>query len=632
MSGFFSDKELQSTSRPDGKVYSCASCGLYQNVNSPKMKPFGEFKRHIMTIGEAPGCISGDSLIEVAFRDKTKHPDGIAMKDLVGKDFHVYSFDIQNQKLTIGKVNRVWKTGTKPVFKVTYEWKYADGNKVTHLQNSIKVTNNHPFLLKKPSKRDPFKGINDMNTIYLSLNRGLSVDHSLQPFHRANRDYSFIGPFAKSMIKESRFLLQYKLGRFLKGKEQCHHKNENKLDDQKDNLIDNHKIISIEYAGEEEVYDMEVEEYHNFAVNGIFVHNSTEDERGRPWQGKTGRLLKRTLQELGVDLFEDCISLNACHCRPCNEAGDNRTPALEEINSCRRATLKYIAEYQPKVVILLGGSAVQSVIGHRWKKDLGGISKWRGWAIPDQDLKCWILPVFHPSYVSREDAQVMTIWKADLRRAIEHTNLRFPKNKEPRIDFITDLKPLTSIREHLSLMAFDYETTGLKPHRPGHRIICVAIAITADHAYTFLMPKTKGGWKPFADILEDPTISKMAHNIKYEDTWTTIRLRISIRNWEWDSMQAAHVQDNRQGITGLKFQVYVNFGVIDYASEITPYLKAPAAEEKSHGGNSFNRIQELLDQPGGPEKLLTYCAYDAIWEYRLAMKQIKELNYDFLPF
>jgi uracil-DNA glycosylase family 4 len=357
-----------------------------------------------------------------------------------------------------------------------------------------------------------------------------------------------------------------------------------------------------------------------------------EDERGKPWQGKSGRVLKRALRELGVDLFEDCITLYACHCRTCGADGTDREPSGEEVSSCRRTTLKYIADYQPKIIILFGISAVQSVIGGRWKKDLGKIGKWRGWAIPDQDLKSWILPMFPPSYVSREDKQVETIWKQDLKRAITHEQIPFPKNKKPEITVLTDLTDLTTIGEHMSIMAFDYETTGLKPHAPGHRIICAAIAPSPDRAYTFMMPDTKRKRKPFTDLLTNPFITKMAQNMKYEDTWSIVRLRVEVKNWGWDSMQAAHVLDNRQGSTSLKFQVYVHFGVIDYASEVAPYLKATAAKEKEHGGNAINRIQELLNQPDGEKKVLMYCGWDAIWEYRLAMKQIKELDYDFLPF
>ena len=35
----------------------------------------------------------------------------------------------------------------------------------------------------------------------------------------------------------------------------------------------NHKVVSIEYCGREDVYDLSVDKYHNFAANNIFVHN-----------------------------------------------------------------------------------------------------------------------------------------------------------------------------------------------------------------------------------------------------------------------------------------------------------------------------------------------------------------------
>ncbi len=38
--------------------------------------------------------------------------------------------------------------------------------------------------------------------------------------------------------------------------------------------IRNHRVVSIEEVGEHEVYDMEVPGLHNFAANGVFVHNS----------------------------------------------------------------------------------------------------------------------------------------------------------------------------------------------------------------------------------------------------------------------------------------------------------------------------------------------------------------------
>ena len=96
-----------------------------------------------------------------------------------------------------------------------------------------------------------------------------------------------------------------------------------------------------------------------------------EDQRNKPWQGKTGRLLQKTYRRLGIDLFEDCLNINAVNCSP----KDNRTPTNYEVDCCRKNLLKIIEENQPKVIIVLGGSALHSILGHRWKKDLGGISK-----------------------------------------------------------------------------------------------------------------------------------------------------------------------------------------------------------------------------------------------------------------
>ena len=343
----------------------------------------------------------------------------------------------------------------------------------------------------------------------------------------------------------------------------------------------------------------------------------TEDLRGKHWQGKTGRLLKKAYEKLGIDLFEDCLNINAVNCRP----PSGRTPTPYEIDCCRKTILNAIAEYKPKVIVLLGGASLISVIGHRWKKDLGGIAKWRGWAIPDQDFKAWICPTFHPSFVIRTEKEVETIWMTDLKNAVEHLDIPFKKYREPVIQIIDDLKHLDKFKTNR--VGIDYETTGLKPHAKGHRIVCASVAYNADCCYAFMMPNTPFEREPFTKLLGNTLVSKMAHNMKYEAAWSRVRLKQTVVNWEWDSMIAAHTLDNRPGITGLKFQTYVRFGVIDYSSEISPYLKAT----DSKNANAINRIMELVEQPGGKEKLLRYCALDTIFEFRLALLQMEELNY-----
>ncbi len=364
-----------------------------------------------------------------------------------------------------------------------------------------------------------------------------------------------------------------------------------------------------------------------------------EDYTGRPWQGRTGKLLQRTYRKLGIDLFQDCLNINTVNCRPSDPIGHNRTPTNYEVECCRRSVVNVINTYKPKVIVLFGNQAVFSLIGHRWKKDLGGITKWRGWTIPDQDFQTWICPTFHPSYVERADKDGFnktveyTIWKQDLKQAIglleegEYQGKKyllhlFPILKEPKIEFITDLSILDKIKS--GEIAFDYETTGIKPQAEGHKIVCCSIADSPDHCYVFMMPKTREELKPFIRLLKSKR-GKIAQNMKYEHAWTKKLLHVTVRNWVWDTMIYTHVMDNRQSITGLKFQVYVQFGVVDYASDVSQYLES---SDKETGSNSINNIDKLLKRAGGKKLLMTYCGYDSIYEYRLAEKQ----RMNILPF
>jgi uracil-DNA glycosylase family 4 len=342
-----------------------------------------------------------------------------------------------------------------------------------------------------------------------------------------------------------------------------------------------------------------------------------DDYRGKPFQGAHGRLLQQAYSDMGIDLFEDCINLNSVNCYPTDKDGKPREPSPVEVDTCRKSILAHIRKYKPKVIVLLGDNPVDSVIGSRWKSDLGTIGRWRGWAIPDQEYKAWLIPAFSPGFVSQrpKNPEVYNIWKKDLLQVKEKLNEKFPVVKTPVIEVIDDFSCLDKIID--GVVAFDYETTGLKPHGEGHKIVCVSIADTPDHVYVSMMPESKSGRKSFLKLLTNNRIGKMAHNMKFELAWSYEILKTEVDYWRWDSMLAAHILDNRENSTSLKFQAYVQFGVDDYAEEISPFLKA--SDDKN--ANSLNRILELVARPGGQEQLLTYCGLDSIYEYRLAMLQ-----------
>ncbi len=351
---------------------------------------------------------------------------------------------------------------------------------------------------------------------------------------------------------------------------------------------------------------------------------AAEDHTGRPWSGSGGRLLRKVLERHGVDLDEDCLSYYCVLCRVVDEKGNDREPNAEDVAGCRRSVLRTVQEHMPRLIILAGPWAVESLIGYRWGGQ-PGIETWRGWVIPDQDLKCWVAPVYHPESIGKDDRARELIFDQDLERALRRAEKEWPRLKRPKIEVIEDLEPLSRIRS--GLVAFDYETTGIKPHAPGHRVVCAAVATGEDHCYAFMMPGTKKEREPWLRFLADPTVGKMAHNMKFEENWSAVRLRQPVAGWEWDSMLAAHILDNRSRVTGLKFQTYVRLGVVDYASEISPWLKSG-----TNDGNAMNKILELVETKKGREALLEYCALDAVYEYRIAMQQIDEIGYDFLPF
>jgi DNA polymerase-1 len=117
--------------------------------------------------------------------------------------------------------------------------------------------------------------------------------------------------------------------------------------------------------------------------------------------------------------------------------------------------------------------------------------------------------------------------------------------------------------------------------------------------------------------LTNRNIKKVGQNIKYEDRWTRTILGYQIRGWEWDTQTASHILDNRKGITGLDFQVYVNFGVIGYGEKIEKYKES----DKNNKSNGFNRMKEAP-----LNELLEYQGKDALFTEMLYKKQRPQFN------
>ena len=350
---------------------------------------------------------------------------------------------------------------------------------------------------------------------------------------------------------------------------------------------------------------------------------SEEDERNKQLVGKIGQYLRRKLLQRGIDLDVDCRKINAINCRP----PENRKPTDNEIICCRSRVWAEIEQMKPRAILLLGGSAIKSFLGHRWKKDLGAISKWRGWTIPDRDTGAWVFPTFHPSYIERsaDNPAVEKIFDMDLDRFAASYNDDFPQfaPEENRVEILYSERELYQrlqmLLEFPQEIAIDFETTGLKPHAPGHKIITCAFAFGTGAAIAFPMPSGRTR-EMLKKVFADEKIAKVAHNLQFENNWSSVFLGTEIKGWVWDTMLMSHVLDNRQGVTGLKFQAYVNFGRVDYDSHLEKYIQN-APEKKKKGSNAINLIESAP-----LEDILLYNGMDVIFTMGLKQKQRAHLQ------
>jgi len=333
-----------------------------------------------------------------------------------------------------------------------------------------------------------------------------------------------------------------------------------------------------------------------------------EDEQGF-LNNKAGKYLQETLKELDINLFEDCYIIPAIRCK------SKGIPTNSDIKLCKGNLLREIEILLPKKIITFGKIALESLIGH--KESVTTYEQWIGFNIPDQEYKCFIYPIYSPSYIlhNEKDQVLQKIFRDNLYNAI-NDNRKF-KAYKVEVEICNENKAFYNLTNLNSLkeetVAIDIETTGLKPHRKGHEIY--SIAITQSNLFTFsflLNDKVKGVLK---QILQNPNIKKIIQNCQFEYKWIAWQntLNVKINNIIWDTQLAVHILDNRKKITGLKFQTYINFGISDYSQNMKKYLEA-----KEKGGNEFNEIKKAPIN-----ELLTYNGYDAYFTMLLYQKQIR---------
>lgn len=341
-----------------------------------------------------------------------------------------------------------------------------------------------------------------------------------------------------------------------------------------------------------------------------------EDERGEQFVGKSGSLLRTTLERLGVDL-DDCTKTNSFICRPPSNLAQDLY-----IESCRPNLLKAVRDHKPRVIVLLGGSAVKGLIPSERDDAVGSITKWVGWQIPSHEHQAWICPTYHPSYLLRmKDPVLDLLFRGHLRSAIKLEETPIPgeplETLKKRVEIVTSEREtrlkLKDLAKRKGILAFDYESTGIKPDHPKHRIVSCSFCLDGEGTWAGMI--TPDLHRYLSRVLKREKLLKVASNLKNEERWTIAKLGHPVASWFWDTMLASHVMDNRGQISGLKFQSFVRFGIADYDSAVEGFLK-------STDGSGFNRIHEIPVRD-----LLLYNGLDSLLEFRLMVLQREAMRF-----
>ena len=143
-----------------------------------------------------------------------------------------------------------------------------------------------------------------------------------------------------------------------------------------------------------------------------------EDQMGKPFVGDAGALLNKMLKSIDIEREKIYIT-NVVNFRPPN----NRKPEPAEITRYSEFLKTHISIINPKILVLMGSTAMESLFGSKIK-----ISKERGiWKeLIVNNKKYLVMITFHPAYLLRQPDQKKYSWAdlKEIRKKIDSLQLK----------------------------------------------------------------------------------------------------------------------------------------------------------------------------------------------------------------
>lgn len=348
-------------------------------------------------------------------------------------------------------------------------------------------------------------------------------------------------------------------------------------------------------------------EYYGRDVDVMFIAEApgaSENQAKRPFIGRSGRILRRTVQRANHGTHVGVAYGNVVRCRPTKQRQgeiQDRLPTAQEMKCCRPNIWRDISKLKPKVIVLCGDTAARALAVNLDGTPIGDHQKilsMRGhdFYVMVDGVKIPAIVTYHFSYVMRTPT-VASVFYDDVARALRRA--RGELNQYPdRGDVTKMLTTVPQVRKFLhhlatgltkrDVVAFDYENEGLQ--RLDNRVLSVSFAYEPNQAYfiPYAHPdspfngeeqrKVKKLLRRFFRIKDPSFRSLVAHNAKFECLSTVDQFGTHILCPMEDTMQRAHAlnEDRKDAVSqpyGLKALVEEQLGFYHYAdADIRPVV------------------------------------------------------------
>ena len=388
-------------------------------------------------------------------------------------------------------------------------------------------------------------------------------------------------------------------------------------------------------------------------VEVLFVGEApgaTEDTNGEAFIGEAGKLLRQYVEDIfpqvKLDPNKDVAYTNICRCRPPR----NRNPGKTEVRSCIYQLVREIKARKPKLIVILGGPALEAVTGHTGiltfhdkflKSTLPGLE--------DAD----VLACIHPSYVNRMKMDETT---EKFGQAICHAADYISGEYEPPMgkgeyyvlddaDDVCDL--LDAFREDGDPVAFDTECGSLTPFQDEFpKLLCFSFSNEEGIGYTVPFDHAESPWreggpkkkdrvritKALRNFFLDEDLPKVAQNEKFDRQHIRHALGVEPTN-VFDTMTTHLVIDERRGTHGLKVLAFAYTGMGGYEKELEDFIANNRAANPDNGGSYANIPASLLFPYAGMDADVTLRVYNGIREEPeyVNSEKLQALAEHFLP-